>query len=114
MAVYADLSIDQGSTFIFYFEVTNPDGSVYDLTDYSVRAQLRRAYASSAFIEFTSEISDAVNGIVVISLSPDQTSDLKPGRYLYDVELSLDSNTIVNRVLEGQIEVTPRVTRPQE
>jgi len=37
---------------------------------------------------------------------------LKAGRYVYDVEiLSNDSPPIVTRVIEGQIDITPRVTR---
>jgi len=39
---------------------------------------------------------------------------MKAGRYVYDVELSYqdsDENTIIERVLEGQITVTPSVTK---
>jgi len=39
---------------------------------------------------------------------------LKPGRYVYDAELSfVDSAgaTITERVLEGRIQVTPSVTK---
>jgi len=38
---------------------------------------------------------------------------LKSGRYVYDVELSFvdsSSNTVIERILEGQITVTPQVT----
>ena len=44
-----------------------------------------------------------------------QTDTMKPGRYVYDVELeSYDSDTdatIVERILEGKLTVTPSVTR---
>ena len=43
-----------------------------------------------------------------------QTDALKAGRYVYDVELSYtDSadNTIIERILEGQLTVTPSVTK---
>jgi len=39
---------------------------------------------------------------------------MKAGRYVYDVEISsIDSaaNTLVERILEGQITVSPSVTR---
>ena len=40
---------------------------------------------------------------------------LTRGRYVYDVELSFvdsSSNTIIERILEGNIEVSPSVTKP--
>ena len=43
-----------------------------------------------------------------------QTDSLKAGRYVYDVELSFvdsDGATIIERVLEGKITLTPSVTR---
>ena len=49
-----------------------------------------------------------------MSLTNVQTDALKAGRYVYDVELSfVDSAgaTIIERVLEGRITVTPSVTR---
>ena len=39
---------------------------------------------------------------------------MRAGRYVYDVEISSsdsDSVTIIERILEGQIEITPSVTR---
>jgi hypothetical protein len=45
-----------------------------------------------------------------ISLSAVQTSAMRAGRYVYDVEI-VDSIGNVTRVVEGQLEVTPRVTR---
>ena len=48
-----------------------------------------------------------------LKLTNTQTTSLKAGRYVYDVELShTDSaaNTIIERVLEGVITVTPSVT----
>ena len=51
---------------------------------------------------------------MTLSLTNIQTDDLKAGRYVYDVELSfIDSagDTIVERVLEGRVQVSPSVTR---
>ena len=53
-------------------------------------------------------------GIVTLSLTNSQTDALKPGKYVYDVEISFidsDNATIVERVLEGRIQVTPSVTK---
>jgi hypothetical protein len=54
------------------------------------------------------------DGIITLSLTNTQTDQLKSGRYVYDVEMSYsdsDSNTIIERVLEGRIAVSPSVTR---
>ena len=63
---------------------------------------------------FTTAVTDASSGLASLSLTNTQTDSLKAGRYVYDVELSfVDSGgaTIIERVLEGRITVTPSVTR---
>jgi GTPase Era involved in 16S rRNA processing len=78
---------------------------------------MKRTYNSDSddTHNFTAIISSpATDGIAVLSLTNTQTDVLKPGRYVYDAELSYndsDENTIVERVLEGKILVTASVTR---
>jgi hypothetical protein len=36
---------------------------------------------------------------------------MKPGRYVYDIEIKNGADGTITRVLEGQVEVTPGVTR---
>ena len=54
------------------------------------------------------------DGLVTLSLTNTQTDALKVGNYVYDVELSFvdDSggDTIIERILEGKIRVSPSVT----
>lgn len=115
MAEYTDLFVDQGSNFSTTIEVTNTNGLATDLTGYTARGQLRKSYTSTLPTNFTSTIdSDPTTGIVTISLSPAQTSDLKAGRYVYDVEVFIAGSPeeTVLRISEGQVHVTPRVTQP--
>jgi len=35
---------------------------------------------------------------------------MKPGRYVYDIEITKTSSGIKTRVIEGQLHVTPGVT----
>ena len=51
------------------------------------------------------------SGTLSISLTAVQTNALKAGRYVYDVEITKTSDAEVTRVVEGQIDVTPGVTR---
>jgi hypothetical protein len=109
MAVYANLSIDQGSSFSSTVSVEDQAGLTFNLTSYTARGQLRKSYSSTTYTPFTVAIPSPATGKIEISLSSTQTAALKPGRYVYDVEIVQGS--LVNRVVEGQIEVTPRVTR---
>ena len=47
---------------------------------------------------------------VEISLTPEQTSALKAGRYVYDVEIS-SGGGVKTRVVEGIVTVNPGITR---
>lgn len=110
MAIYSNLTIDQGSTFKADIDVTDADGDALNLAGYTVAGQLRKNYSSSTSTDFTASVTSTTNGTIRISLSATQTNDLKAGRYVYDVEIT-SSTGEVTRVLEGQVEVTPGVTR---
>jgi hypothetical protein len=117
MAQYEDIEIDQGADVSVEIHCVSKDGSIKDLTDHSVAAKLKKTYNSDSAdtFSFTSIIiTPPSDGIVNISLTNTQTDALKAGRYVYDVELSFqdsDNETIIERVLEGQLHVTPSVTR---
>lgn len=132
MAIYAAFTIDQGASFQSTITIVGSDGLPMILTGKHVYAQIRKSFSSITYRSFTCiKISDSL-GQVSIELSAQQTSGvviageaastllLKPGRYVYDVIVS-DSSTLnitapatsISRVLEGQIEVTPSVTRYQ-
>tara|TARA_Y100000310_G_scaffold134218_1_gene133206 strand:+ start:720 stop:1052 length:333 start_codon:yes stop_codon:yes gene_type:complete len=110
MAIISNLTVDQGSTFSASIDITDTEDNILVLTGYTVAAQLRKTYGSSTAVDFTASVSDAAMGEVTISLTPAQTNALIAGRYVYDAEITSAGGT-VTRVLEGQIEVTPGVTR---
>lgn len=109
MAIKANLVIDQGTDFSATIDVVDSNGDVFDLTNYTAAAQMRKNYASSAATTFTCE-DNGTGGQIVLSLASSITSSLEPGRYLYDVEITSTSNTIT-RVVEGIVTVTPGMTR---
>ena len=111
MAVISNLSVDQGATFTAEVAVSGSDGATLDLTGYTAEGQIRKTYTSSTSIAFTATIEAPTTGNVNISLSAAQTGAMKPGRYVYDVEITNDGGNTVTRILEGQVEVTPSVTR---
>lgn len=120
MSNYEDITIKQGTDVAIEIELINVDGSKKNLTNHSVTAYMKRRYEDSASDPNTIQFNAVVttppeDGIITLSLTNTQTDALTTrGRYLYDVELSYtdsDTNTIINRVLEGQVEVSPSVTK---
>ena len=106
MATRADLIIDQGTTFSSTINISQSDGTLFQLNDYSARGKIKKAFSSSTSVDFT---------CVVNENSPSQdtvTISLNSGRYVYDVEVfTSDSPAIVTRIVEGQVEVTPSVSQ---
>ena len=111
MAIYSNFTIDQGTSFKANIDITDTDGDALSLSGYTVAGQLRKSFASTTFTAFNSSVSNESNGTIEIVLSPTQTGELKSGRYVYDVEITKTSTGEITRVIEGQIEVTPGVTR---
>lgn len=108
MATSFNIVIDQGTTYSNTITLTNDDSTFKDLTDYDVAAHIRKSYNSNTYTPFTCT-KNALVGDITFSLTAEQTSALKYGRYVYDLEISSEIETL--RVLEGIITVTPEVTR---
>tara|TARA_B100001939_G_C16933033_1_gene614760 strand:+ start:587 stop:919 length:333 start_codon:yes stop_codon:yes gene_type:complete len=110
MAAISNIFIDQGTDFSVTVDVTDANGSPLNLSGYTAASQIRKSYASSsASATFTTSISES-SGQVTMSLTDTQTSGLAAGRYLYDLNIT-SSASVTSRVVEGQVIVTPGVTR---
>ena len=110
MAVYSNLTVDQGTDFTMSVDVTDTDGDALNLTGFTVAGQVRRSYFSTIAVNFTCAVSNATSGIITVSLSGTQSDAMKAGRYVYDVEITNAGGT-KTRVLEGQLEIMPAVTK---
>lgn len=107
MSQKTNITIDQGTTFVYTFSVLDTYGDPMDLTNYTATSQMRKSYSSSNATTFT---CTTANGEVIISLSANQTSNIVAGRYVYDIELTAVDG-VVTRQVEGIVTVTPQVTR---
>jgi|TARA_B110000908_G_C10252641_1_gene453146 hypothetical protein len=110
MAIISNIVIDQGTTFNAEIDVTDSEGNILNLAGYTAAAQMRRTYSSTTAYNFTASIASEIEGTVNISLNAAATNVLKAGRYVYDVEIT-GADGSITRVVEGQVEVTPGVTR---
>ena len=109
MAKTRNLAIDQGTSFTAYVIYTNKDNEAIDITGLTPRAMMRKSYYSSNATTFTTSVISNAAGNISIALSAGETSNVKAGRYVYDVELY--NANVVYRVQEGIITVFPEVTK---
>lgn len=109
MATVRNLYIDQGTTFSLSVTVSDQNGDAKDLTEYTISSQMRKSYYTSTSTSFTAVASDPTAGEITISLTAAETSDIKAGRYVYDIEAASDEETI--RILEGIVVINPEVTK---
>ena len=111
-AVYVtNLVIAAGTTFSQTFDLVESDDSgPLDLEGFTVAAQFRKHAGSSTKHDFTTTISNASQGQIIISLLPTATSTLKPGRYVYDIVITNEASE-KTRVVEGSVLLREGVTR---
>jgi hypothetical protein len=108
MAIKANLVVDQGTDFATSIDLQDDEGNALDLTGYTANAQFRKTYSSSNAVTFSTSIT-AATGVVTLSLTANQTSNVVAGRYVYDVLLT--KSGIKSRIVEGIVTLTPRVTQ---
>jgi|TARA_B110000977_G_scaffold200204_1_gene289893 hypothetical protein len=110
MAIYANLNIDQGSDFFSVVSVEGSNGLPYDLTGHTAAGVVRRNYTSTTSYPFVVTINNPVRGDIEIAMDNTVTSTMKPGRYVYDIEITETVTSDKTRVIEGQVEIAPGVT----
>ena len=109
MAIYEDIEIEQGASFRYNVSIETPAGGSYDLTNHTLAAQMKKTYGSATITATFSTTTTLVPGEIVMTLSDEQTSIIKAGRYVFDIVMETPSNDKY-RVVEGQITVSPGVT----
>lgn len=110
MADFVELQIESGATFSTEIIVREADGTPKNLASYSARSQMRKSYYSTTAIDFSINITDSSNGKISMELTAANTSNIRAGRYVYDVEIENDQS-VVTRIFEGIVTVVPNVTK---
>lgn len=85
-------------------------GSLLNLQNYIGSSQFKKYGSSSVAGTFNVEFVVGQLGKVKISLNSNQTSNLKPGKYFYDINIT-DTNNKTTRVVEGIVFIKKAVTR---
>ena len=111
MAQFVELDLDQGTDLSYNLDLTQDDGSPLNVTSYLFTSSIRKSYYSSnVTANLTVTIVDASNGNVTLTMNSATTSNIKAGRYLFDVKQK-DTANLTTRIVEGIITVLPQVTQ---
>jgi hypothetical protein len=109
-ASYYYLYIEKGSSFSTSVSLSDTFGASYNLMNFSASSQIRKSYYSAnSTASFTTSINTST-GAITLSLGANTTSNIAPGRYVYDLVVN-DGYGNISRILEGIAEVSPNVTR---
>lgn len=125
-------TMKQGETWSYVFTygtVTDPKAdpveyTPIDISECSLRMQLRQAYGEAVLLELTSdegggiEIADDASGQFTITMTAEQTDTIEIKRIKYDLELvfpPVDGNDpVVKRIIEGTFTNSLNITRDEE
>lgn len=110
MTTLADFDIDKGSTFRRNLTIVDNNKTPLNLTQYTIKGQLRKNYTSLEFVDFEIIILNATTGKILLTLADDVTDLLIFPKYVYDVEI-ISPVGITTRILEGSLTISPNVTR---
>ena len=88
MAAITNLYVDAGSNFNAIITCNGSDGSPLNLAGYTVKSQIRKSYGSVAAYSFNPTIYAETAGKIRLSLTGAESSQIKPGRYMFDIEIT--------------------------
>ena len=108
MAALYNITINQYSDFVRSFQIKKDD-VILDLTDHSFAGSLKENYHKASSVDFTTQVTDASQGLMQISLTDTQTGVMTPGDWVYDIIMT-DPNGLKTRLFQGQAFVEQGVT----
>lgn len=110
MATKRHLVIDQGSDFVYQFEVEDDNGAPANLASWTGISLMKRHFDSANSHAFT--VTTSEDGLVTLTLDATASQAMNSGRYVYDVLLQLIEESEVlesMRVIEGMVTINPAV-----
>lgn len=111
MAQKAHLHMEQGVDFSAQIELMSYYNDVmYDLSGATIMASMRKDYTSTVSHDFVCSIDNATGGTFVLAMPWEETINIDPGRYLYDVVAETSDGGRI-RIIEGRITVSAGITR---
>lgn len=109
MAAYSEITIEQGATFRTTVNVEDAYNNPINLAGFTSSSMMRKSYYSTTSYIINTQITGTANGEITLTMSSANTTNLSPGRYVYD--LIINDGSTITRVVEGIATVLPSVTR---
>ena len=110
-AAYADLYLEQGATFSTTITIDDVYNNKFDLTRYVGSSAIRKSYYSTNTSATFSTTINVGNGTLTLNMAANVTSNISPGKYVYDTVITDAVDNLTIRILEGLVIVSPSVTR---
>ena len=101
MAASRDISIYQGDTYAHELRIKDSANANVNITS--------RTYSDTINATFTSSITNASNGIVILSLSAASTANIAAGTYVYDFQET--NGATITTLITGSCIVVGEVSR---
>ena len=111
-----DIRAEQGSQYYNQFRLKYRDSAgvetPYDLTNKSLRGQVRSTYDAGTYYEFDLTIANAADGDIVVFMGGNVTATMPSGPLVYDIEVvdNLDPRDVI-KPLWGNFYLRPEVTK---
>ncbi len=113
MAVY-NITINQGENYDLTATLTNTNGTPVNISGYALRGKVRYSYGSTGIlVNLEPSVVNATGGVINFTLTPEETAALPITVAVYDIERYVSGQspeTVVSRVLQGSVTVTPEAT----
>jgi hypothetical protein len=110
MAATRDISIYQGDTYAHELRIKDSANANVNITSRTYTGQIRKKRNSDTITAtFTSTLTNAANGVVVMSLTSSNTANISAGSYVYDFQET--NGETVTTLITGVCTVTGDVTR---
>lgn len=103
-----DITIENGSTYHINIEIDNNDGTAYDISDYTLKMQMRTR-SDALILDCSNYMTLIGNNQIDLNIPGSATKDLKytVGEYQISIDIAADSYSI----LRGAVEFTKAVTK---
>ncbi len=110
MAATRDISIYQGDTYAHELRIKDSANANVNITSRTYTGQIRKKRNSDTITAtFTSTLTNAANGVVVMSLTSSNTANISAGSFVYDFQET--NGATVTTLITGVCTVTGDVTR---
>ena len=104
------IEIVRGTTNSFGITIRNQDGSLHTLETGQVLVFGLKENELDEHRVLTKKITHTVNGDCYLELSPEDTKDLRPGHYYYDIGLQHGDYIFYNVIEVSSFIIRPNIT----